>query len=272
MIMKKLSILLILLVVASITRGQEKIAPDLIRNTQRTVCAIKIIKGENQLSETISLGCGVVLMASVNDRNEYFIATAYHVLDNLFSMEGTSATVNVFDKNGQMYKVESVKKNHLIWANRSMDAAILALPRRVEPEGDLPENYKFPGLMNLKLIGDPEWGEEIYLFGYRWINENLFIDILKKGILSVGTNLLPGYEGNLVYLIDNMANKGMSGGLAFNGDGMGIGIISSYVYEADNRLQNSDDLTVCLPLTIYFNQLSIILVNDKKRISEIFRY
>lgn len=152
-----------------------------------------------------------------------------------------------------------------------MDAALLVLPRDLQPGGDLPDNYEFPGLANLKLIGEPDWGEDIYLFGYRWINEDRFIDILKKGVLSVGTKDLPGYEGNLVYLIDNMANKGMSGGLAFNSDGVGIGIISSYVYETDNAYLNSDDLTVCLPLTIYFNVLGTMIINQADMIYNILQ-
>jgi hypothetical protein len=171
--------------------------------------------------------------------------------------------------NGNIHIADGISAKHLVWSNASMDAALLVLPRNLIPGKNIPGDYEYPGLANLKLIGVPDWGEDIYLFGYRWINESTFIDIVKKGILSVGTTELPGYEGHLVYLIDNMANKGMSGGLAFNERGVGIGIISSYVYETDNQFLNSDDLTVCLPLSMYFSVLNSIIINDPETIQEI---
>jgi hypothetical protein len=246
---------------------QEKIEHATIRQAQQNVCAIHIIEPES--GKTMALGCGVVLMTRVNDQNEYFIATAFHIVKNLVSRNELQATISVFDNNGKLYSASGLTGKHVLWNNPSMDAALLVLPKDITPEEELPSDYEFPGLANLKLIGVPDWGEDIYLFGYRWINENRFIDIVKKGILSVGTSELPGYEGHLVYLIDNMANKGMSGGLAFNAEGVGIGIISSYVYETDNTYLNSDDLTVCLPLTFYFKVLGSLIINKKDLIIDI---
>nr|NQU91519.1 trypsin-like peptidase domain-containing protein [Bacteroidota bacterium] len=246
---------------------QENISNETIRSAQRNVCAINIMNAAT--GKTIALGCGVVFSSKVKDRNEYFIATAFHIVKNLAANESRQATITVFDNNGNVYIAEGITTKHVFWSNLSMDAALLVLPRDLKPGGNLPDDYEFPGLANLKLIGEPDWGEDIYLFGYRWINESAFIDILKKGILSVGTTDLPGYEGHLVYLIDNMANKGMSGGLAFDGRGVGIGIISSYVYETDNEFLNSDDLTVCLPLTMYFNVLGSVIINKPELINEI---
>lgn len=247
--------------------SQESINSEIIRNAQRNVCAIKILNKNNK--ETMALGCGVVLMTKVKDRNEFFVATVFHILKDLIKSDEITASISLFDRNGNVYEVSKISGKNIIWTNQSMDAALILLPRNLKPEGDIPANYEFPGLANLKLIGEPNWGEDIYLFGYRWINEQTFIDIVKKGILSVGTKDLPGYEGNLVYLIDNMANKGMSGGLAFTSGGVGIGIISSYVYEVGDEFLNSDDLTVCLPLTIYFNALSSIIVNYSDEISKL---
>ncbi|MBN2174848.1 MAG: trypsin-like peptidase domain-containing protein [Bacteroidales bacterium] len=262
--MKKVLILItFVIILPSGLIAQQQISPETIRITQRSVCAIKIVdKG----GEVISMGCGVVLASKVKQKNEFFVATAFHVLSELFSAEGTTVSVIIFDKNGQAFRMDSITKKHMMWANSSMDAALLALPRKFIPVSKLPDSYKFPGFTNLQLIGEPDWGQDIYLFGYRWIDENTFIDVLKKGILSVGTTNLPGYEGNLVYLIDNMANKGMSGGLAFSADGVGIGIISSYVYESDNSLQNSDDLTVCLPLTLFFKALGNIVIMEEEKL------
>ena len=249
--------------------SQETIDSDIIRNAQRNVCAIKILNKNKK--ETMALGCGVVLMTKVKGRNEYFVATAFHILKDILQSNELSVAISVFDKNGNVYEATEISEKNIIWANQSMDAALIVLPRNLKPEGEIPANYEFPGLANLKLIGEPNWGEDIYLFGYRWINEQTFIDILKKGILSVGTKDLPGYEGNLVYLIDNMANKGMSGGLAITSEGVGIGIISSYVYEVGDEFLNSDDLTVCLPLTIYFNALSSLIVNYPDQISKLLK-
>lgn len=246
-----------------------QVDPELIRTTQRNVCAIKVIEPLNEHEQTVSFGCGVVLMTKVNGRNEYFIATVYHVIEKLFANSNSHATISVFDKNGLIYKPGKIRREHVLWLDKTMDAALLVLPKDLQPEGEREKDYVFPGLQSLKLIGTPDWGQDIYLFGYRWMDENVFIDILKKGILSVGTVGLPGYKGNLVYLIDNMANKGMSGGLAFTNKGTGIGIISSYVYESNSRIQNSDDLTVCLPLTIYFNALSSITISEKERLTKL---
>jgi len=247
--------------------SQEKINPETIRNAQRNVCAINIMHAET--GKTTALGCGVVVSSKVLDRNEYFVATAFHIVKDLISNPGLQATISVFDQNGNIYTAGGISGKNVVWRNFSMDAALLVLPRNLKPNAQIPSEYEFPGLANLKLIGEPTWGEDIYLFGYRWINESSFIDIVKKGILSVGTSELPGYEGHLVYLIDNMANKGMSGGLAFNERGVGIGIISSYVYETNNEFLNSDDLTVCLPLTMYFNVLSTLIINNPEIIKEI---
>jgi len=267
--MKKLIIpfLLIFQFVSGSLFAQDKINPETIRNAQRNVCAINISVKES--GKTLTLGCGVVFSSKVRDRNEYFVATAFHIVKELISNPGLQATISVFDQNGNIYTAGGISSKNIVWNNFSMDAALLVLPHDLKPRDNIPADYKFPGLANLKLIGEPTWGENIYLFGYRWINENSFIDIVKKGILSVGTKDLPGYEGHLVYLIDNMANKGMSGGLAFNERGVGIGIISSYVYETDNEFLNSDDLTVCLPLTIYFNVLGSVVINNPEIIRNI---
>lgn len=246
-----------------------QIDPEVIRTMQRNTCAIKITETNNNNDHLISFGCGVVLKSKVNGKNEYFVATVYHVLEKLFTSEKSTATISVFDINGNIYNAKNISRDHVLWINKKMDAALILLPKGFKPEENEDKDYEFPGLQSLKTIGTPDWGEDIYLFGYRWMDENVFIDILKKGILSVGTEGLPGYEGHLVYLIDNMANKGMSGGLAFTSGGIGVGIISSYVNEKNSRIQNSDDLTVCLPLTIYFNTLSSIIVSEPERISRL---
>ncbi|MCF8366333.1 MAG: serine protease [Bacteroidales bacterium] len=249
------------------TFAQEKVSPEIIREAQRNVCAINIM--HEVTGKSSALGCGVVFSSKVKDRNEYFIATAFHIVKELLENQDLIATISVFDNKGMTFLAKGVTAKNILWINTSMDAALLILPRDLKPTINVPANYEFSGLANLKRIGDPSWGEDIYLFGYRWINESSFIDIVKKGILSVGTTELPGYEGYLVYLIDNMANKGMSGGLAFNARGVGIGIISSYVYETNNQFLKSDDLTVCLPLTMYFNVLSNLIINNPELIKEI---
>lgn len=246
--------------------AQNAPSPELIRDTQRSVCAVKIVSKTSSGGMTASVGCGVVLMSRVDEKKTYFIATASHIVERLFSDEQASAEILVFDNSGMMYKTSGIKREHVLWRNRELDAALLLLPEDLKMEGDPPAGYSFNGLSNLKMIGQPAWGEEIYLFGYRWLTGDHFIDILKKGILSVGTTRLPGYEGHLVFLIDNMANKGMSGGLAFTAEGKGIGIISSYVYEVDSSLQNSDDLTVCLPLSFFYKALEEVITTDKEKI------
>ncbi len=248
---------------------QETPSNETLRKAQRSVCAIKIYQELPAGGQNISLGCGVVLKTAVKDKSIYFVATANHVIKELFEINGTYATINVFDQNGKLYKAKTISKNNIIWRDTDLDAALIVLPNHLVPDENLPDNYASPGLSIVKLIGEPDWAQDIYLFGYRWMNENLFIDIVKKGILSVATKELPGYEGRLVYLIDNMANKGMSGGLAFTADGTGIGIISSYVYEVDENTQNSDDLTVCLPLTFYFTALGSQVISNADTILQL---
>ncbi len=241
---------------------QQTPSNEIIRKAQRSVCAIKIFQQSLSGGQNISLGCGVVIKTAVKNKNLYFIATANHVVSELFELNGAFATIDVFDENGKMYKADNITKKYVIWTDKELDAAIVVLPSALSPDEKLPDNYQSPGLSIVKLIGEPDWGQDIYLFGYRWMNENLFIDILKKGILSVATKELPGYEGRLVYLIDNMANKGMSGGLAFTSDGTGIGIISSYVYEVNDITPNSDDLSVCLPLTFFLSALGTEVISN----------
>ena len=241
---------------------QSQIDPETIREVQRTVCAIKLIDSSGN---TVSLGCGVVLRTRVKNQTGFFVATAYHIVKGLVSEKGSSLTISVFDKKGNIFKSDQIRAKHIVWSNPAMDAALLVLTGEKEAINTLPEKYDFPGPASLKLISEPTWGQEIYLFGYRWLNEDRFIDIVKKGILSVGTKELPGYEGHLIYLIDNMANRGMSGGLAFIEEGTGIGIISSYVYEQGGTF-NSEDLSVCLPLTIFFNAMASVVISHGDKI------
>ena len=246
--------------------------PELIRDMQRTVCAIKVMSGSGGPGSGVAVGCGVVLMDNIDGQETYFVATANHIIKGLFESSDAVAEIMAFDKSGIMYKTAAVKKKNIVWRNPELDAALILLPPDVRPEGQIPMGYRYQGLAHLKMTGEPVWGQDIYLFGYRWMNEERFIDILKKGILSVGTTELPGYKGNLVFLIDNMANKGMSGGLAFAADGTGIGIISSYVYEVNSRLQGSDDLTVCLPLAFYMKALEDLIEADRDKLKQFNDY
>jgi hypothetical protein len=239
---------------------------------QRTVCAIKVSHHTSGPDAGMAVGCGVVLMQQVDGQDVYFVATANHIVEGLFSNEDASGEIMAFDKSGVLYTANGLTRQHVLWRNRSLDAALLLLPADLRPEGQIPMDYRFEGMAHLENTVNPEWGQDVYLFGYRWMNEKNFIDILKKGILSVGTTRLPGYEGHVVFLIDNMANKGMSGGLAFTADGAGIGIISSYVYEVGSQLQNSDDLTVCLPMAFYFQALEDVIVTDTKRLKQSIDY
>lgn len=263
------SIIVTFLILPILLSGQNELSTELIRETQHSVCAIKIYSHSPEAGTGISVGCGVVLMSPVDGNNTYFVATANHILEGLFKDDKAHAEIMVFDKVGMLYKTTAVTKEHVLWRNEELDAALVLLPLDLRPEGQIPMGYKYTGLAHLKMIGQPDWGEDIYLFGYRWVSEEFFIDILKKGILSVGTTQLPGYKEQLVFLIDNMANKGMSGGLAFTSEGTGIGIISSYVYETGSNLQNSDDLTVCLPLTFYFDALGEVVEAKKSKILQI---
>ena len=249
-------------------------APDegVIRRMQQTVCAIKVMGPSSGAVSGTTVGCGVVLMQQLEGREVYFVATANHIVKDLFAGDDAGGEILAFDKSGVMYKASGLSREHVLWRNESLDAALLLLPIDLRPEGQVPMNYRYKGMAYLENTGKPEWGQDIYLFGYRWMNEEYFIDILKKGILSVGTSKLPGYEGHLVFLIDNMANKGMSGGLAFTAGGAGIGIISSYVYEVGTQVQNSDDLTVCLPMAFYFRALGDVIEAGTERLKQTSDY
>lgn len=263
----KLLISVIIVFFGLTTKTQTNPDPELIREMQRSVCAIKT-SGPGG----VSVGCGAVLMVDIDGQETYFIATANHIVKDLFDSNEANAEIMAFDKSGIMFKAGKVKKKNIVWRNADLDAALILIPADLRPEGQISMDYRYEGLASLKRTGTPVWGQDIYLFGYRWLNEERFIDILKKGILSVGTTELPGYEGHLVFLIDNMANKGMSGGLAFTAEGAGIGIISSYVYEVNSRLPSSDDLTVCLPLAFYFKALDDVIAADKSRFLEMNDY
>ncbi len=262
------TLVLAFLLSAGILAAQPHPGSDLIRGMQRSVCAIKVTDN----ATGTSVGCGVVVMQQVDGREVYFVATANHIIEDLLGSERAGGEILAFDRSGILYKASGLTRKHVLWRNESLDAALLLLPADLRPEGQIPMNYRYEGMAHLERTAKPEWGQDIYLFGYRWMDEDNFIDILKKGILSVGTTKLPGYEGHVVFLIDNMANKGMSGGLAFTPDGAGIGIISSYVYEVGSQLQNSDDLTVCLPMAFYFQALEDVISTDKSRFTDTIDY
>jgi len=227
----------------------------LFQSAQRSVCFIKIIQEIEGNSEFLSSGCGVILKDDVEDKIFYCFATAYHVIEPLIKMRNTYASVKMYDQNGYRYSTKNVNLNNIIWKDKSADAALVLIPSKVSIIGDRPEGYKYPGLHFLKSISVPDWGEEVYLIGYRLIDSNTYLYIIKKGIVSSMTTTLPGYLGNSVFLVDNMANKGMSGGLVINSLGKGLSVISGYILEKERKVQTSDDLTVSLSLDIFYNKM-----------------
>lgn len=251
--------------------NQDQIDERLLRDAQRSVCFIKIVQNIENKPKYISSGCGVIINTIVEGKAIFFCATAYHVIEDLIKMKETFAIFDLFDLNGQMYELTNIDEKNIIWRKESLDAAIIMLPDKIPLPTKLPKDFSFPGLKNLQNISLPKWGEDVFLFGYRSINNSEFIDILKKGIISTSANNIPGYQGNTVFIVDNMANKGMSGGLVFTTNGSGVAIISSYLLENESKIQTSDDLTICLPLQVYFEQMKKFVEENKTKVLEFIK-
>lgn len=236
----------------------------------KSICRIYIHQ-KIEKDEIISMGSGIVVSSSSTGVRSYYVFTAHHVIDNLLKLKQSYIKIYFTDIDNNILYTKELGEEHIIWKNESMDAAIISIPKMLTHK-KFQEGYIPPGLEILKLIGDAKIGEDIYMLGERWLKENYSISILKKGVISTLTNKFPGYKGHYIYLIDKMANKGMSGGLIYNTSGKGIAMISSYVVENDKKIRTSDDLTVGIPLSILFNQLEKVIVKSGEQIKSILGY
>jgi len=241
---------------------------------ERCLCRIYL---EHELDgrRVTERGCGVVFRHRIQDSHCYFVCTAYHVIENMLLMNNVTCRIflqdcRVADSNSPKYWPDRIRRDHIVWRNREMDAAIIALPAILSHD-PFPEGYKFPGLAYVKQIADASMGQEVFMMGPRWYTDKVSGLILKRGIISGITKELPRYKGHPIFLVDQMSNKGMSGGLLFSNDGRGIGMISSYVLESDQGLRTSDDLTVCVPLSILLDELQSVISEKGDKVLSLIR-
>jgi len=239
---------------------------DVFTQAARAVCRIYVeCKLDKQTK--IGRGSGVVLKRAIQNTGCYFVCTAYHVIENLLMTRDPNCSVYLSDPNGVKLWTKDVSREHVVWRDRLMDAAIIALPMGLHHAGD----ETVTGIAFVKSIRGPSVGQDVFMVGRRWVRKNTSIPILKRGIVSTITASLPNHQGHKVILVDKMSNKGMSGGLLFAADGQGIGMIVSYVLESDQRVRTSDDLTVCIPLSILFQELNSAISEREDEILHLVR-
>jgi len=263
-----LSVLCFILTYSSCFANQPK-ESNVFERTEKYICRIYV---EHELDgrKIINRGCGIVLRQTIKESVCYFVCTAYHVVEDLLTVRNVGCEIFVSDFNDIKYWNKNIRAEHIVWRNREMDAAIIALPKNLFHD-PFTEGYEFQGISYVKTVTTATIGQEVYMIGYRWHSEKSSTVIFKKGIVSTVTKTLPGYKGHRVFLVDKMSNKGMSGGLLFTNDGRGIAMISSYILESDQRLRTSDDLTVCVPLSVLFKKLKSVILGNEEEILTLIR-
>jgi len=232
----------------------------------RCVCKI-YIEHELDGGVTKSRGSGIVLKKQIKNTSTYFACTAYHVIEDILRIQNVKSEIFFFDSNGIKCWANIYREN-IIWRNREMDSAIIAIPSNISHK-KLDENLQIGEPEFVKDIVIPSIGQSVYMMGYRWLRDRDANPIFKKGILSAILDDLPGHVGHHVFLIDKMANKGMSGGLIFSNRGKAIAMISSYLLETEQKIRTSDDITVGIPMIVLLKELETEIDKNGDRILEI---
>lgn len=238
-------------------QADEKSFQDSISIMIKSTCRLYVHQTYEGKTET-KVGTGINIRESINNKLTLFVFTADHIIEGLFKLKNSKLQIYFSDLDNNIYSTDSLDFKNVIWHDSGMDAAILVIPELLYHK-TFPDNYNPPVIPSLEKIEKGFTGEDVYMLGRRWLTGKNNIPIFKKGIVSTITKNFPRFEGHIIYIIDKMANKGMSGGLIFNRDFQGIALISGYILEKEKKIQTSDDLTVGISLNMMFTKLKALI-------------
>ncbi|MCD4783794.1 MAG: serine protease [Candidatus Eremiobacteraeota bacterium] len=233
-----------------------------------------------------SFGSGVIIKFNIKKKPVHFLVTAAHVVKKMEdSPESMKASIAIRDK--EWNQIEGwITSESILYTDKKYDFSIVKIPENMVISGEDDEK-KVLNIQFLKKIntGSVPTGTDCVMVGHRLMiirgRKRRYIYITKSGIVAgkyfVDGNDLPPY-----YIIDSMANKGMSGGVVFVKEtGSGIGIISGYYHEprqkiirkAENKEEiteyyfyPSSDLTVVVPMGIVWESLLKLIKDDPDKI------
>lgn len=257
---KILSTILMLNLVTISGQNLENKNTNLYEEMNKKVCRI-YIQQEFEGQTITTSGTGINIGKQINNVIIPFVFTANHVIENLLKLKNSYLTVYFTNTNNNTFFTSNLSEDNIIWRDADMDVAIIGIPKNVYTTITSESNFDFK-IVCLENIRNGNVGQEVYMLGKRWVEGKKNISIYKKGIISAYTSDFPDYENIPVYLIDKMANKGMSGGLIFNDDYVGIALIIGYVLEREKKIRTSDDLTIGIPLLPLIQKLDSIILED----------
>lgn len=242
---------------------------NIFEKMDKSVCRIYYYQNSGLQTAKYS-GTGINIRKQVHADAITFVFTANHVIDDLFKFKNSYLKIYFTNIYGKLFWTGNLGIDNIIWHNRDMDAAIIGIPKEVFHEfSESDINWT---ISTIERITTGNIGQDIYMLGKRWTSAQSSISIFKKGIISAKPIGFPHYEDIPLYIIDKMANKGMSGGLIFNDKLEGIALISSYVLEQKNVTQLSDDLTVGIPLLPISQKLDSIIFERGENIIQLLGY
>jgi len=259
-----------------IPRQSKEKSEDILLGNRGSIALIELYK-DNKYS---GFGSGVILKLNIDKKQIFLLVTAAHVLKDMQeSPESMKAVVAVRDKSWKQIEGEITSKS-ILYTDKEYDFSIIKIPDNVVIYGkDNPQVMKIQFLKKVN-TGRVPTGTGCVMVGHRLMrikgSKRRYIYVTKSGIIAgkyyVEDNQPP------YYIMDSMANKGMSGGMVFiKKTGAGIGIISGYYKEPRQKILRktenneeftdyyfypSSDLTVVVAIGIVWRKLQKLIKDN----------
>jgi S1-C subfamily serine protease len=233
-----------------------------ITKAKAYTCLVEICQFNSKDTFKIKQGTGAIVKYKIADNKYfYFCLTVCHVVQPLLKDSSTFCEIVGITPNGLSYRASGAKGNaELIWADEKKDMAIIRIKTPLPLLGQTQTINEIPVLNGYMNSDDVSLGDEVYMMGYRLLNQLTYNFIVKEGMVAASIGNHPLLDNIPVFYIDKMANKGMSGGTVFYENGKGLGIMEGYVLESGNPLGMSDDLTIVIPFYLYFKVLDQLTI------------
>lgn len=234
----------------------------------KQVCRI-YLEGTTGDSVKTYKGTGINVGKQLGDKILVFVITANHIVKNIINLENSFIKIYFSNSENNTLFTDKLKKENIIWQDEKTDVAIIGIPKKIHT--DNPNNTDWQ-IQTIKTLKNGMIGQDVFMFGKRWVGRRKNFPIYKKGIISLKTREMPGYEGTLTYLVDKMSNKGMSGGLIFNDNYEAIALIIGNVLEKGRSIKLSDDLTVGISLITLNTKLDSVINQNSDNILKLLGY
>jgi hypothetical protein len=236
------------------------------KQAKEYTCLILIHKNNAKGSdEIVSSGCGTIVKFPTRIGDRFFCLTANHVVNNYLELtDSFKIEILLRNNSDQILRcfggVDIVRP---VWRHDIHDLAILMLPKKMHLVGT--DSASVTEIPFLRYIANPdsvEIGSKVCMLGYRYLSGGTYNYVLKNGIISAMVTNHPSFGNAMVFYVNQMANKGMSGGSVSLSNGNGLGIMLAYLIEPGSQAQLSDDLTVIVPYIYFFAKLKELAFRD----------